>query len=385
MGISSSVNRDSNIYRFPLGRDSLALGRRVARNAFPCFGVLPPHRLGQKSGIVVRFERSQARSAGDFGRASEFLLRLFLSTAVTAIGPSALASDPADDPTTVQQQAPAQDRQAEQNYEAEPNASLAVPDSPSAPSTVPGSVCEALATAAATNDLPVGFFARLIWQESRFKPDAISRAGAQGVAQFMPATARLRGLENPFNPLEAIAKSAQLLRDLRGEFGNLGLAAAAYNAGSGRVRDWLGGRRPLPGETRAYVRIVTGRSVEEWAGGQTNPVEMPSVEVVPCNLSAIPLVQPRPDAPPPRTETVKPWGVEVVGGPTPAKALARYREWLSKYAAIVADREPHVVIRGILGQMGAARVRVGEDTRAGAAKLCTALKAAGTYCDVLRN
>ena len=141
----------------------------------------------------------------------------------------------------------------------------------------------------------------------------------------------------------------------------------------------------MPNETRAYVRFVTGRSVEEWAGSQTNSVEMPSVQVVPCNLSAIALVQPRPDAPPPKTETVKPWGVEVVGGPTPAKALARYREWLSKYAVIVADREPHVVIRGILGQMGAARVRVGEDTRAGAAKLCTALKAAGTYCDVLRN
>jgi hypothetical protein len=77
--------------------------------------------------------------------------------------------------------------------------------------------------------------------------------------------------------------------------------------------------------------------------------------------------------------------VEVVGGPTPAKALARYREWQSKYAAILADREPHVVIRGILGQMGASRVRVGEDTRARAEKLCAALRAAGTYCDVWRN
>ena len=77
------------------------------------------------------------------------------------------------------------------------------------------------------NELPVYFFTRLIWQESRFKPDAISRKGAQGIAQFMPATARENGLENPFNPLEAIPKSGQLLRVLRGEFGNLGLAAAA--------------------------------------------------------------------------------------------------------------------------------------------------------------
>jgi SPOR domain len=75
----------------------------------------------------------------------------------------------------------------------------------------------------------------------------------------------------------------------------------------------------------------------------------------------------------------------VVGGPTPEKALARYREWHSKYAAILADREPHVVIRGIIGEMGAVRVRVGEDTRPGADKLCAALRAAGTYCDVWRN
>jgi hypothetical protein len=320
------------------------------------------------------FDSSQTRSGGGFGRASEFIVKLFLSAVVAAIGSPTLASGPGDDPT-VQQQPSAENHQA---------GSPAAPESTSAPSTVLGSLCEVLAMAAATNDLPTDFFIRLIWQESRFKPDAISRAGAQGVAQFMPTTARLRGLENPFDPLEAIAKSAQLLRDLRGEFGNLGLAAAAYNAGSGRVRDWLGGRRPLPGETRAYVRLVTGHSVEEWAGGQTNAMEMPSV-VVPCNLAAAALVQPKPDASPPRTETVKPWGVEVVGGPTPAKALARYREWLSKYAAIVADREPHVVIRGILGQMGAARVRVGEDTRGGAAKLCAALRAAGTYCDVLRN
>ena len=50
-------------------------------------------------------------------------------------------------------------------------------------------ICDALAAAAGENDLPVDFFTRLIWQESRFDPTAVSRAGAQGVAQFMPATA----------------------------------------------------------------------------------------------------------------------------------------------------------------------------------------------------
>jgi Transglycosylase SLT domain len=325
---------------------------------------------------------------GGYGRPSDFLLRLLLSITVVAIGPPALASG--DAPTAEQDQPSAENHKAKDDHPGKQNdqptlsAAPAAPDNASDAPKPLGSLCEALATAAATNDLPVDFFTRLIWQESRFKPDAISRAGALGVAQFMPGTARLRGLEDPFNPPEAIAKSAQLLRDLRHEFGNLGLAAAAYNAGARRLRDWLGGRRPLPGETRAYVRLVTRRSVEEWAGVQTNSAEMHSFEAVPCNLPAATLL-PKPDVSPASPQTIKPWGVEVVGGPTPAKALARYDEWKSKYAAIVADREPHVVIRGILGQMGAARVRVGEDTRVGAANLCAALRAAGAYCDVLRN
>jgi soluble lytic murein transglycosylase-like protein len=307
-------------------------------------------------------------------RASKFLLALLLLPTVAAICPSALGVVLADEPTSAEHQAPAESREAEQDQQQEPSASPAAP----------ASLCEALAKAAASHDLPADFFARLIWQESRFKADAVSPAGAQGVAQFMPATARLRQLENPFNPLEAIAKSAQLLGELRREFGNVGLAAAAYNAGSGRVRDWLVRRRPLPGETQTYVRLVTGRSVEEWAGGQTSPLETRSLKVVPCDLLAAALVHPNRGAST-RTETIKPWGVEVVGSSTPALALARYREWRSKYAAIVGDREPHVVIRGILGDMGAARVRIGADTQIDAAKLCAALRAARTYCDVLRN
>jgi soluble lytic murein transglycosylase-like protein len=147
--------------------------------------------------------------------------------------------------------------------------------SPSAaPAASVAKICDALAAAAGENNLPVDFFARLIWQESRFDPTAVSRAGAQGVAQFMPATANSRGLADPFDPIESIAHSAKLLSDLRRELGNLGLAAAAYNAGPGRVRDWLAGRRGLPRETDAYVRLITGQSPERWARGQASPAEM---------------------------------------------------------------------------------------------------------------
>jgi len=274
---------------------------------------------------------------------------------------SALAGDP-----TSTQGEPDEHRQAE----------------PSASS--PDSICRALAAAAAANDLPVEFFTRLIWQESRFKPEAVSRAGAQGVAQFMPGTARLRGLEDPFDPIQAIAKSAQLLRDLRVEFGNLGLAAAAYNAGPGRVRDWLGGRRPLPGETQAYVRLVTGHSAEEWVAAQKSPVEMSVAAGVACGPGAT-LDQPIPRASPLKAEPVKPWGAEVAGGPTQPKALARYRELQLRYPTILAGREPQFVVRGIVGDMGAVRARVGAETRADAAKLCAALRAVDWYCEALRN
>jgi soluble lytic murein transglycosylase-like protein len=131
------------------------------------------------------------------------------------------------------------------------------------------SLCQAIASAAAQNDLPFEFFSRIIWQESRFNSGAVgpvTRGGqrAQGIAQFMPATALERSLSDPFDPFEALPKSAEFLRELRTQFGNLGLAAAAYNAGPQRVRDWLDGKRTLPAETQAYVQNVTGHSAQEW-------------------------------------------------------------------------------------------------------------------------
>jgi len=88
---------------------------------------------------------------------------------------------------------------------------------------------------------------------------------AQGIAQFMPSTARERGVLDPFDPVAALPKSAEFLQELHARFGNLGLAAAAYNAGPRRLRDWLNGHGSLPGETRYYVIAITGRSTDEWA------------------------------------------------------------------------------------------------------------------------
>jgi hypothetical protein len=127
-------------------------------------------------------------------------------------------------------------------------------------------VCETVSRAAQTNNLPAPFFIRLLFQESGFDPGSVSHAGAQGIAQFMPETAASVGLKNPFDPLQAIPAAARLLRNLVDKFGNLGLAAAAYNAGPGRIQNWLSHKSSLPNETKGYVKIITGVPAEHWKG-----------------------------------------------------------------------------------------------------------------------
>ena len=128
------------------------------------------------------------------------------------------------------------------------------------------------AGAAWQHNLPVTFFVNLIQQESSFQKFAISRAGAVGIAQFMPSVAIWRGLENPFEPDSALVESARYLAELRNEFGNIGLAAAAYNAGPGRLRSWLERGRPLPAETRLYVLAVTGTPIDKWTKSADQPI-----------------------------------------------------------------------------------------------------------------
>jgi len=131
-----------------------------------------------------------------------------------------------------------------------------------------GGLCSAIVSVAQANDLPIPFFANLIWQESSFQSKTISPAGALGIAQFIPETAIEHGLMNPFEPIQALFASGQLLRKLYHQFGNLGLAAAAYNAGPGRIYDWMGARKGLPGETRAYVTRITGHRADQWLSRQ---------------------------------------------------------------------------------------------------------------------
>ena len=153
---------------------------------------------------------------------------------------------------------------ARASYEETTEPARAVEVAAQAPASPTEQFCHALREAAEESGIPVPFFARLLWQESRFRSDEVSQAGAQGVAQFMPETAAEVGLDDPFDAMKALPASAKFLRKLRDDFGNLGLAAAAYNAGPGRIQKWLAKESELPRETRDYVRIITGTKAEDW-------------------------------------------------------------------------------------------------------------------------
>src|SRR5271168_5000140 len=148
--------------------------------------------------------------------------------------------------------------------------------------TLVSSICRLVDSSARAQGLPVGFLTRLIWQESNFQPNVSSPAGALGIAQFMPGTAGSRGLADPFDPEAAIPKAASLLAEFRKQFGNLGLAAAAYNAGPARVAKWLAEGGELPLETQNYVSIITRRSIDEWAAGTATKLEEESFPESSC-------------------------------------------------------------------------------------------------------
>ncbi|HTV89628.1 MAG TPA: lytic transglycosylase domain-containing protein [Stellaceae bacterium] len=250
-------------------------------------------------------------------------------------------------------------------------------------------VCRLIDAAARAADLPEGFMTRVIWRESSFRAAAVSPAGAEGIAQFMPATAGKRGLRNPFDPQQAIPKAARLLAELRARFGNLGLAAAAYNAGPARVARWLAGQGDLPAETLNYVRFVTQRDAEAWIGSGSG---MPDGNAVRSSaldqscLAAIAALR-RDDGGALAEVPLAPWGVQIAGNFSKAVAFRESRDDAQRYAAVIGERRPMVIGRVVpaLGRRIYFQVRLPAATRAAANRLCDRILAVGGACVALRN
>ena len=248
-------------------------------------------------------------------------------------------------------------------------------------------LCGIVETSAKQQGLPINFFTRLIWRESAFHPGAVSPAGAQGVAQFMPGTASERGLADPFDPAAAIPASAKLLGDLAQRFGNLGLAAAAYNAGANAVAGWLTGNGFLPIETQDYVVAITGHDVEEWRGDKP-PASASPDPAEPCLASIAKLRVARgPEASPIVSGLFAPWGVQISASFSKDSALRAFARAQHDYSSVIGNITPFV-LGSVLRSRGWRpfyRVRLPAQTGPEAKKLCDRIQAVGGACAVLRS
>jgi hypothetical protein len=258
-------------------------------------------------------------------------------------------------------------------------------------------MCLMIESAARAASLPLEFFARVIWQESRFQPDAVgpvtrSGARAQGIAQFMPGTASERRLLDPFDPVQALPKSAEFLGELRSQFGNLGLAAAAYNAGPRRVQEWLAGSGPMPQETRNYVSAITGSTVEDWReAGRSGKIRERAGTSSCRELMALLRRTPNPFVTGLEQHitlaAAKLWGVQLAAGFSRDKALAMYARAMNRLSGVIGDQDPSL-LSSVMRNRGTRlfyQVRIGADTRPAADDLCNRIRRAGGACFVLRN
>jgi hypothetical protein len=259
-------------------------------------------------------------------------------------------------------------------------------------------MCLMIEAAARANNLPLEFFARVIWQESRFQSDAVgpmTRRGqrAQGIAQFMPGTASERSLLDPFDPVQALPKSAEFLAELRTQFGNLGLAAAAYNAGPRRVQEWIAGSGSMPQETRHYVSVITGATVEEWqVAGRGGQISDRAAARTTCQ-DLMALLKRAPNYFVSRLEqsvelgAAQPWGVQLAGGFNRDLAMAMYSRAMAQLRGVIGDQTPTLLStqNRHRGMRPFYQVRIGADTRPAADELCNRIRRAHGACFVLRN
>ncbi len=247
-------------------------------------------------------------------------------------------------------------------------------------------ICTLIAREADANGLPRDFFARLIWKESRFDHMAVSPVGAEGIAQFMPGTAKIVGLSDPFDIDQAIPASAAYLAKLQKGFGNWGLAAAAYNGGETRVGNWLANGGFLPLETEDYVLDITGNSADHFAT-RANEIEPRPLDLKlrfedACRklpvIAASTIAMSRVNR--------KPWGVQVAGNFRQSAAIRQWERVQRAHPKLLSGYKPVISrVRTPIGRRGLFAVRIGADSRQEADRICVSLRTSGGACIVAKN
>ncbi|MEM7641745.1 MAG: lytic transglycosylase domain-containing protein [Pseudomonadota bacterium] len=257
-----------------------------------------------------------------------------------------------------------------------------------AEATFEADVCAQIEAEARLHGLPPGFLARLLWQESRFDPGAVSPMNAMGIGQFIASTADLRGLRDPFNPAEAIEKSAEYLGEMTRRYGNVGLAAIGYNGGERRVEGFMDRSGGLARETVDYVRIITGHPAEAWRDTPPDGASFVLETGKPFRDACEAMARDRrvtPLGPPP--SRISAWGVQVGYGVTRAAARASF-ERLTRSCRRAAPEEKLEFVsldRRGPGRPDIVAARLGAGSRDEAMGLCRAVSRAGCTCRVFRN
>ncbi len=249
-------------------------------------------------------------------------------------------------------------------------------------------ICGVIDHYAAVNDLPAAFFARLIWRESLFRPNAVSPKGAEGIAQFMPGTAKMRGLNNSFDAVEALGKSAEYLNELKSRYGNLGFAAAAYNAGENGLErflevDWL------PAETRNYVLAITAYSVEDWRDNPPKVLDLTLDKNKNFIDGCVALASTRQlrDIEVIDEAEWAPWGVQLAAHFQKSVAQRLFVRAVERLPESIRSEKP-LLLRERNASFGLRiryAARIGRETQADANKLCATIRKSGGACLVFRN
>ncbi|MEP4199046.1 MAG: lytic transglycosylase domain-containing protein [Aliishimia sp.] len=256
------------------------------------------------------------------------------------------------------------------------------------PSQFSFDLCHSLAGEAERHGLAPGFLTRLIWQESRFDPNALSPANAMGIAQFIASTAALRGLQDPFNPGEALEASARYLAFLTQEFGNPGLAAAAYNAGEGRAARFLSRQSGLPQETINYVQIITGLSAETWRDTPPKSADFRLGKEKPFIAACLDLAKRRRITPlAPIPPALKPWGVHLAFGTSKSTARAALQRNTRTCRSTVRNETIDYIrdARRTSNRKRYTIARIGRNSRENATQLCLKLSRSGCRCRVYKT
>lgn len=247
-------------------------------------------------------------------------------------------------------------------------------------------LCSTIEQSALEHELDPNFFARLLWQESRFDANALSHANAMGIAQFIRSTADLRGLKDPYNPADAIAHSAAYLGELARRYGNVGLAAVAYNGGEWRADSFLRGGG-LKRETINYVRIITGLPAETWRDVPPKALDLRLDAALPFQAACIALATGRRISPLKIVSAHKPWGVQLAFGESAKQAKSRYRARVRRCESVVGKERVDIlrIPNRVRGRPSYFMARIGRNTRSAADKLCRRARRAGCPCAVYRN